>query len=201
MSVSTQFPVGRTRSALFFFVAGTTDQGATAARSGFEDLRDRPILVGDAGPWRPGTDPGGSGQRHRPRHRPPCPDPVRSRCAGGSRLFRDGVTAALRDDRRLAQEMLFGEAEILCPAHLLVNGATIRPVPCRRDHLCAHHVRRARRSCWPKGWASEKLLFGCRICSRGLQRTLPRGDHGVLPEIMLRGQAVPMTGGPRSHER
>jgi len=82
-------------------------------------------------------------------------------------------------------EMLFGEAEILCPAHLLVNGATIRPVPCAAITY-VHIMFDAHEIVLAEGLASESFLFGAYLChgSSALRAEI----MAFFPEIMLRGR-------------
>ncbi|NKX44824.1 Hint domain-containing protein [Roseicyclus persicicus] len=72
----------------------------------------------------------------------------------------------LVDDWRA--ELYFGEASVLCAAHMLVDGALIRPAPCTAVTylhilLDAHEILRA------EGLATESFLPGAYLCREGTE--------------------------------
>jgi len=153
---STQFPVGNLGPPCF--VAGTriaVPGGAVRV----EDLRIGDLVeTRDHGPlplrW--------VGQRKVPAFGPDAPIRFAAGALGDhGTLFVSPLHSVLIDDWRA--ELLYGEAEVLCPAHLLVNGDTIRRTP-RAEVTYVHLMFDTHEIVQAEGMASESFLFGDYLC-------------------------------------
>jgi hypothetical protein len=156
VTTSTQFPVGNLGPPCF--VAGTR----IAVPGG--DVRVEDLRIGDLVETR---DHGPLPLRWVGRRKVPAfgsDAPIRF-AAGAlgdhDTLFVSPLHCVLIDDWRA--EVLFGETEVLCPAHLLVNGDTIRRIP-RAEITYVHLMFDTHEIVEAEGLASESFLFGDYLC-------------------------------------
>ncbi|PWK61122.1 Hint domain-containing protein [Roseicyclus mahoneyensis] len=156
VTASTQFPVGNLGPPCF--VAGTR----IAVPGG--EVRVEELRIGDLvetldhGPlplrW--------VGRRTVPAFGAHAPIRFEAGALGDHRtLFVSPLHCVLIDDWRA--EVLFGETEVLCPAHLLVNGDKIRRAP-RAEVTYVHLMFDTHEIVHAEGMASESFLFGDYLC-------------------------------------
>lgn len=156
VTTSTQFPVGDLGPPCF--VAGTRI-AVPGGQARIEGLRIGDLVVTrDHGPlpirW--------IGQRSVPALGPHAPICFSAGALGtNDRILVSPQHCVLIDDWRA--EVLFGEAEVLCPAHLLVNGDTIRRAPCA-EVTYVHLMFDNHELVLAEGMVSESLLFGAYLC-------------------------------------
>jgi len=84
----------------------------------------------------------------------------------------------LLDDWRA--QFYLGEDEVLCPAHMLVNGDTICRAPCPQVTY-VHFMFDAHEIVYADGLASESFLFGEYLCHETI--ALRAEIAALLPEL------------------
>lgn len=156
VSTSTQFPVGSFGPPCF--VAGTRI-AVPGGQVAIEDLAIGDLVETlDHGPqpvrW--------IGQRRVPGQGAFAPILIAARALGDHGALRVSPQhCVLITDWRA--ELHFGSAQVLCPAHLMVNGDTVRRAPC--DSVTYIHLMFDRHEIvQAEGLASESFLLGDYLC-------------------------------------